>query len=92
MLCVLACQQEGVQAFRMIHDSFATVPADMEILSRLLRETFRDIYLKDILKDFVIQTLGSEHPLVNSIPKSGTLDLNQLLKAEYFFAWYNPSS
>ena len=86
MLCVLACQQEGVQAFRMIHDSFATVPAHMDILSRLLRKTFKDIYLKDILKDFIIQTLGSEHPLINSIPKSGTLDLNQLLKAKYFFA------
>lgn len=77
-----------VNSFSCIHDSFGTVAADMGKMAYAIREVSVEIFSQPILK-----TLQSEMQAylpkgvdLPSPPVAGTLDINQLLKAEYFFA------
>lgn len=83
-------KQEGIQHLAVIHDSFGTHAADTGQLSRILRETFVEQYSEDVLgkfyeemKEQLGEELAAQLPLP---PKSGSLDLNLILGAEYTFA------
>ena len=90
MQCVLEAKACGVSSFRMIHDGFATVPADIEKLNVAIRKTFKQMYEKEnLLKKFVIEALGEEEGLKlweKANIQQGTLNLNLLMEAKYFFA------
>ena len=77
-----------IQSFSCIHDSFGTVAADMGKMAYAIREISTEIF-----SDPILSTLHSEMEAylpkgvyLPSPPVAGTLDINQLLKAEYFFA------
>lgn len=78
----------GVQSFSCIHDSFGVCAADAGIIGTAIRQVSVDIFSQPILK-----TLQSEMqaylPAGFSLPDPppmGTLDVSELMKADYFFA------
>lgn len=89
-LCILQAKKHNITAIRTIHDSLSVVPGDMEVLNQLIRQSFQQMYQdKNLLKDFLIQTLDKE--TAETFWKEaeivlGKLDLGQLKKATYFFA------
>ena len=74
----------------MIHDSYGTHAADATELSYRLRRAFVDQYQGDVLKDFrdqLIEQLPEEIAAqIPPLPPMGTLDLEQVMDSEYFFA------
>jgi DNA-directed RNA polymerase len=86
----LGGKQEGIRHLAVIHDSFGTHAADTGQLSRILRETFVEQYSEDVLGKFyeeMKEQLGEELAAQLPVPpKSGSLDLNLILDAEYTFA------
>jgi len=80
----------GLSSFCMIHDSYGSHAADAEELSYHLRRAFVDQYKGDVLRDFRDQLAGqlpeelaAELP---PLPPMGTLDLDQVMQSDYFFA------
>lgn len=78
----------GVNSFSCIHDSFGVCAADAGIMGTAIRQVSTEIFSQPILK-----TLQSEMqaylPRGYSLPEPppmGTLDVSELLKADYFFA------
>lgn len=77
-----------VRSFSCIHDSFGTVATDVPTMSGAIRRVSVEIFLTPVLK-----TLHSEMsaylPKGHVLPEPpilGTLDVNKLLEADYFFA------
>ena len=87
VMCVKKALPKGIKSFRMIHDGFATVPGDMELFVHCIRKSFLTMYDEsNLLRDFALENLGKDHPLVASSPKMGKLYLEQIVTAHYFFA------
>lgn len=90
MQTILRGNTEGITAWAMVHDSYGTHAADAARLARMLREVFVEQYRPNILKDFARQ-MREQVPAeaaagITDPPEWGTLDLEQLVDAEYFFA------
>lgn len=78
-----------------MHDSFWTHAADVPLLARLLREAFLELHsqpllhqLQEQLEDSILQAekrVTDEALTLPETPKLGSLDLNKVLEAEYFF-------
>lgn len=85
MASVLKAKNLGF-SFSVIHDSFGVHAGDMEAFSRVVRETFAEMYRKDyfwaLKNDF--QKQGAKY--LTEPPERGDLDINQVVDAEYFFA------
>jgi DNA-directed RNA polymerase len=78
----------GIKSFASVHDSFCCLPSDMEHLYKVTRETFVEMYSRDILKDMRQQFLkqlpeGSKLP---EIPNQGDLDIKEVLESEFAFS------
>lgn len=90
MRTVNLCAAEGINSFAMVHDSYGVHAAFCDPLARLLREAFIQQYSVDVLEDFrqqIIQQLPEElHEKIPPVPPKGTLDLELIREAEYFFA------
>ena len=90
VLCTLEAKSQGVKAFRMIHDGFATVPGHMDALNKAIRKSFYEMYeTENLLHKFVIEALGEKKgkKLWKKFNiQQGELDLSLLTLAEYFFA------
>lgn len=92
MLTVLAAKQEGITDIAVIHDSFGTHAADTDVLSKVLRQTFVNMYQQDPLQQFrseVVQQLRHRPELADKIPplpKYGTFNLELVMAATYMFA------
>jgi DNA-directed RNA polymerase len=91
MATVVQTEREAGRAlsWAMVHDSFGTHAADVELLGDVLRRTFRDLYEdRDPLGDLLAQAersvpSASELP---TLPSTGNLDLEEVVGAEFFFA------
>lgn len=87
---VVQCEEQGVDSFALIHDSFGTHAGNTHILAKSLRETFVAMYSKDNLEIFrneIIEQLPTElRDLVPPVPTKGTLNLNDVLESTYFFS------
>lgn len=86
MLTVAAAGEVGMEDFSMIHDSYGTHAAQIDILHRLLREQFIQMYQTPLLAQLHKQwsnDIGVELP---PPPEQGLLDLTQVLESDYFFA------
>jgi len=79
-----------IQSFSVVHDSFGTHACNMELLSEVLRKTFIKLYNKnDVLQNFADeQTAGPTvcKTMMPEFPKYGTLNLNEVKDAEFFFS------
>ncbi len=78
----------GITAFAMVHDSYATVPADAVELGDWTREEFARMYEEnDVIKllhaELLVQADGFEIP---DPPRPGDLDLSLVRDSDYFFA------
>ena len=80
------CNNDGIDAYCMIHDSYGTHATNTPILAKRLREAFVNLYKQyDVLEDFrqsALEVLDE----VPDPPKKGDLDLDQILESKYFFA------
>jgi DNA-directed RNA polymerase len=91
LLTIVALGRRGVRAFFMIHDSFAVPAAQADLLWFETRRVFVELYTSnDVLQQFragIIEQLPEElHAKVEQVPAKGSLDLNEVLTSDYFFA------
>jgi DNA-directed RNA polymerase len=86
MLAVDQAAAEGVSAFGLIHDSYATHAANMDVLARAARSAFVRLYTEPVLdrlrEQFATQTAEELPP----VPPMGDLDLGQVHASTFFFA------
>jgi DNA-directed RNA polymerase len=78
---------EGLRHFAMVHDSYGVHACDVDLLHRVLREEFVRIYSEPVLQNFIDQQRKA-HPGIElpDPPKTGDLDIRQVLESPYFFA------
>ena len=91
VLAVQQAKESGIHDFSLIHDSFGTHAADSGLLAEVLRDAFVRMYEDhDVLSEFMTQIKEQlSETLKDNIqlpPQKGTLDLNLVRKAKYFFA------
>lgn len=91
MLTVANGTSYGVSNFAMVHDSFGTTAADMEVFFKVVREAFVDIYTKtDVLGDFrdeINLILSPENRAkLKPLPLPGDLDVSRVADSRYCFA------
>lgn len=80
---------EGISSMSMVHDSFAVHAGRVERLSTIIREEFVALHALPLLARFldgVLPALGEDAGEIPAMPASGSLDLDAVLKADYFFA------
>lgn len=88
---VNSCQEQGINDFMMIHDSFGTHAGNTKVLAETLRQEFIDMYLQnDVLYDFIKEQdwfLMEELEKQDiKVPNNGKLNLRGIAKSEYFFS------
>jgi DNA-directed RNA polymerase len=79
---------KGITNLGGIHDCFATTPAEMTVLRDCVRNTFADLYSRDVLTDIVNQLI-SQLPFdvaadAMPSPELGTLNPNTVRHSTYF--------
>jgi DNA-directed RNA polymerase len=87
MRTILRLYAEGIRHFAMVHDSYGVHACDVDLLNRILREEFVGIYSEPVLQNFIDQQRKA-HPGIElpDPPKTGDLDIRQVLESPYFFA------
>jgi len=80
-----------VQNFALVHDSYGTVAADVEMMSACLKKAFVQLYTeRDPLAEFrvdIAAMLSDEAlPKLPQLPEKGTLDVRQVEESDFFFA------
>lgn len=77
-------------SFAMIHDSFGVHACDVNTLHDVIRDEFVKLYTEDVLLKTYQSTLlalpGDKWPDVPTPPEAGTLDLEGVRDADFFFA------
>lgn len=76
----------GIHHYAMIHDSYATSPAQADTLFKVVRQAFVQMYTKnDVLQNFAedMQMLTDEK--LPPRPEMGCLDINLVLQSLYMF-------
>lgn len=87
MLTIDMALDNNVNAFAMIHDSYGTVAADMDMLAACIRHAFVDMYEEhDVLNEFREGLPEEVRVETNERPPLGTLDIKQVLQSQFFFA------
>lgn len=88
-LSINMCLDKGIHHFSMIHDSYATSPAQADTLFHTVREAFVKMYEEnDVLLNFYeeMKTSVSEEDVdMPKPPKKGRLDIRQVLDSLYVF-------
>ena len=88
-LSINMCLDKGIHHFSMIHDSYATSPAQADTLFHTVREAFVKMYTEnDVLLNFYeeMQTSISKECVDMPVPPTkGNLDINQVLDSLYVF-------
>lgn len=76
----------GVEHFAVVHDSYGTLPADMEILSRMTRQSFVKLYTNhDVAQELFDQFNAQTKKPLPPLPPFGQLDVAAVLVSKYFF-------
>lgn len=91
MLTVLACKEQGIDAFAMIHDSYGTHAGKAGDLFRIVREVFVDTYTThDMINYLHEQTKQLLSPKslkqLKEPPARGNLDINVVKESLYAFS------
>lgn len=87
MLYLVKCKKAGINSFMTVHDCYGTHATDTEISAILLREAFVEIYKTPVLQNFTQNVLEQSSELLQlpEYPKTGNLDIEEVLKSNYFF-------
>jgi DNA-directed RNA polymerase, mitochondrial len=85
LLTALEMDRRGL-TFSAVHDSFWTHPCDVDEMNGLLRNVFVDLYSQPLLERLQ-ETWQMRYPTLDfpPLPQRGTLDLNEINNAPYFF-------
>lgn len=91
MLTVVQAKREGLTSFGMIHDSYATTPADCGTLARCTRESFVRFYSENdvigsLYSDFCAQLAENAERPISAPPAPGSLQIEGVLQSTYFFS------
>ncbi|KAJ6759222.1 DNA-DIRECTED RNA polymerase [Salix koriyanagi] len=85
MMTAVACRDAGL-CFAGVHDSFWTHARDVDLMNRILREKFVELYnmpiLENLLEDFQTAYPSLKFP---PLPERGNFDLQKVLRSPYFF-------
>jgi DNA-directed RNA polymerase len=88
MQTALAFRAAGIQDFGMVHDSYAVHASDVDLMNKLLRDSFvklhEDCTLEGLLKE-IRKTAPPEVKLPEP-PPLGPLDLGEVRKSPYLFS------
>lgn len=78
--------EEGL-VFSSVHDSYWTHPSDIDILNKILREEFVNLYSQPLLEN-LLNSFKQSFPELQfpEIPEHGSLDLNEVKNSTYFFS------
>lgn len=82
--------EHGVKSWAMVHDSYGTHAASVEVMQQALRVAFVEMYRDhDVMEEFR-QQVGAMLPGGPSdlpdLPAKGDLDIMQVLESDFFFA------
>ncbi len=88
---VVFAKAEGIIAFQLIHDSFATHAGNTGKFFRIIREAFVNLYETycpfEAIDTYARSVLSEESiEKLPAIPARGTLDLSAILTSDYAFA------
>lgn len=75
--------------FGAVHDSFSSLANDVPAMLALTKQTFVDMYSSDNYFDDIRRTLlGKSVPesYEDKQPELGSLDIDAIMKSEFFFA------
>lgn len=91
MLTLVSGSEQGISAFCMIHDSYASHAADTSLLAQTLRESFVSMYQDhDVISEFLESVATSNKVSPETFPArtkpAGCDDLSTVLESKYFFA------
>ncbi|KAG2389538.1 hypothetical protein C9374_014098 [Naegleria lovaniensis] len=80
-----ACQKEGIE-FASVHDSFWCNAGNVDRMNRIIREQFINLHSQPLLEE-LLATFTRLYPNIQfpPLPKKGSLDLNRVIDAPYFF-------
>ena len=84
-LVIVELEKAGILSFGAIHDSFSVHAERVDELLDITKETFINIYDKNIFKDMRNEIISNDPLFVESEPTKGKLDLLELMKSDYFF-------
>ncbi len=87
MLTVRELREQGLGDFAMVHDSYAVHAADVDLMSRVLREQFIRVHEEFTLEGFAegLRKIAPDTQIKAS-PAPGTLNLRDVARSEYFFS------
>lgn len=86
MMLIVACADEGIEDFAMIHDDFGTHACDAQRMQTLIAETFVELHTEhDILAEFKRVHEDRHDLLLPPLPERGDLDVHEVLESLYFF-------
>lgn len=88
---VLRAAAQGVTSFGMVHDSYATVPADCSVLAAATRQAFVEMYRDGDVVQHLVSCWEAQLPAdtqkpLPDAPQCGALDINGVLESTYFFS------
>lgn len=86
MMTAIDCARKGL-TFTAVHDSYWTLPCDVDVMNASLREQFVQLYELPLLTD-LRDSLTTRFPSVAfpEVPARGDLDLSLVKESKYFFA------
>jgi DNA-directed RNA polymerase len=85
LLTARKCEQAGI-TFASVHDSYWSHAQDVDQMNELIRMSFIELHSQPLLEN-LLEGCREMYPQIKfpDVPKRGTLDLNRVLKAKYFF-------
>uniref|UniRef100_A0A6N2N6W8 DNA-directed RNA polymerase n=1 Tax=Salix viminalis TaxID=40686 RepID=A0A6N2N6W8_SALVM len=85
MMTAVACRDADLR-FAGVHDSFWTHARDVDLMNRILREKFVELYNMPILEN-LLEEFQTSYPTLKfpSLPERGDFDLQEVLRSPYFF-------
>lgn len=87
-LCRTVCYAKkcGLTHFAMVHDSYGTHAADMDVLAGTLRHVFSSMFSEDLLATLKAQLEARFEVSLEPLPEYGRLDPRDVVASEFFFA------
>lgn len=90
MMVVLEAKKQDINSVALVHDSFGCLPNDAARFRQLIKETFVKLYTEndplDQIKQESCAYLGANSYRLPDIPTKGSLNIEEVLDAEYSFA------
>lgn len=84
---VVAGKCLGLTHFAVIHDSFGTHAANMDVmLNQAIKPTFIKMYRGNLLKDFANSLPLPVQQEMPALPEQGTLDIEAISKSQFMFS------